>query len=500
ENAKNIGRARRPYAMFSDNLIMLQKEYARQLLTTMNPYTKMRPVDDPHLALLEICNESGFFLHPKVTDTLVEPYRSQLQDKWTAWLRKRYPGQGDLEAAWGDALGKDEVLGQGNVRLPRLRQADPPVRQRDGVEFLATIERQYYATMRDYLHQIGLKIPITAVVSSDVPAELSAVAQELDFMSENHYSDHPAFGGPDWEGKYFYKNRNVLRDGSRHQFAPFTAQLRWDGKPVVIREWAYVWPDQYRASSVPEAAAYARMQDFDGMIMFGYKTGPVGDRLVEFGYQVDPAVWDLFGMGALMFLRGDVSSASQISLLEYSPERLFRGDIDQTDLVRLAYATRLGCISAGGKVPVGDVTIWPVREEPNDAESLLRQTSTDTGAKALQDGVYTSTNGQIIRDVNRGRITVATARTCMIAGELASENMKAGVMDVRSSSPIGAVAAQSLDGQPLSDSSHFMVKMVSVAENTGQKLTATAPGAPSAFVLDQPGSAPVLTFGAPSNE
>ena len=49
ENAKNLPRAARPYAMFDPKLIELQQEYARQLLTTVNPYTQTAPVHDPAL-------------------------------------------------------------------------------------------------------------------------------------------------------------------------------------------------------------------------------------------------------------------------------------------------------------------------------------------------------------------------------------------------------------------------------------------------------------------
>jgi len=64
QNADQLPRAGRPYAVFDPRLIELQKEYARQLLTTVNPYTRLAPTEDPALVLLEICNESGFWLYP----------------------------------------------------------------------------------------------------------------------------------------------------------------------------------------------------------------------------------------------------------------------------------------------------------------------------------------------------------------------------------------------------------------------------------------------------
>jgi hypothetical protein len=497
ENAKALPRAARPYAVFDARLIELQKEYAQQLLTTVNPYTRLAPVQDPALVLLEICNESGFFLYPKATDNLLEPYRTRFQQRWNDWLMERYRNRAELALAWNGALSKEEAPEQGSVRLPLLLKPDSGPRQRDGVEFFHDVERAYFATMRDHLRSLGLRIPITAVVSSDVPAELAAVAAELDYLSENHYADHPAFGGADWQGKFFYNNKNALRDDTRFAFPPFTAQLRWESKPVVVREWASVWPNHFRASSIPEAAAYSRLQDLDGVILFGYKTGAVRDRLVEFGYQVDPTVWDLFALGSLLYLRGDVATPSQIALLEYDDEQLFRGLAGDTDLVRLALSLRVASSRVMGKVPVGDLTVFPVGQAGPKVSEWLKQLPVEGGGKAL-DGAgtaYTSQNAQIVRDSGRGRLLLQTPRTLCIAGELSAVPLRISGLSLSTQTPVGALMVQSLDGRELAKSQRWIAKMVSVAENTGQKLVPAGASAPAAFVLEQPGTAPVLSGG-----
>src|SRR5262249_3169674 len=61
-NAAALGRAAKPYAIFDRRLIDLQQEYARRLLTTRNPYTRLPPVRDPAVALVELVNEHGMFL------------------------------------------------------------------------------------------------------------------------------------------------------------------------------------------------------------------------------------------------------------------------------------------------------------------------------------------------------------------------------------------------------------------------------------------------------
>jgi hypothetical protein len=53
----------------------------------------------------------------------------------------------------------------------------------------------------------------------------------------------------------------------------------------------------------------------------------------------------------------------------------------------------------------------------------------------------------------------------------------------------------SLDGKPLASSRHYLVKMVSRAENTDQTLERAASGAPGRFHLKRWGGAPIRTLG-----
>jgi hypothetical protein len=51
KHAKELGMAAKPASMFDPKLIELQKQYAKNLLTHLNPYTKLRYCDDPAIAL-----------------------------------------------------------------------------------------------------------------------------------------------------------------------------------------------------------------------------------------------------------------------------------------------------------------------------------------------------------------------------------------------------------------------------------------------------------------
>ena len=87
---------------FEPRMIALQREYARQLLTHLNPYTGARYVDEPAVALIEINNENSLVddcIDGSIAD-LPEYYLSQLREKWVAWLRTKYSTTDKLRAAW----------------------------------------------------------------------------------------------------------------------------------------------------------------------------------------------------------------------------------------------------------------------------------------------------------------------------------------------------------------------------------------------------------------
>ena len=92
---------------FDRRMIELQKDYARRLLTTKNPYTGLSPVDDPAVAIIEINNENsllGYFTRDlgRGTERFPDPFRGELQSQWNTWLAKRYADTATLARAWAD--------------------------------------------------------------------------------------------------------------------------------------------------------------------------------------------------------------------------------------------------------------------------------------------------------------------------------------------------------------------------------------------------------------
>jgi hypothetical protein len=87
---------------FEPRMVELQKEYARKLLTHVNPYTGLAYSDDPCVAVVELNNENALFMnyHAGQIDRLPEPYAGEFRKQWNTWLRGKYASTAALLHAW----------------------------------------------------------------------------------------------------------------------------------------------------------------------------------------------------------------------------------------------------------------------------------------------------------------------------------------------------------------------------------------------------------------
>ena len=104
EKLPNYGKA---IDKINDQMIRMQRDYARALLTHVNPYTHTSYAREPCVAIVEMNNENSL-LQLKVA-SLPDYYRADVLKKWNQWLKSRYGTSEKLAAAWGgrEELGPD---------------------------------------------------------------------------------------------------------------------------------------------------------------------------------------------------------------------------------------------------------------------------------------------------------------------------------------------------------------------------------------------------------
>ena len=96
---------------FDARWIELQKKWAQDLLTHVNPYTGSSLADDPAVLVVELSNENSI-AEPKGgwgiasgLSRLPGFYRDELRTLWNKWLSKKYGDDTRLNAAWHPAIG-----------------------------------------------------------------------------------------------------------------------------------------------------------------------------------------------------------------------------------------------------------------------------------------------------------------------------------------------------------------------------------------------------------
>jgi len=497
-NGSLLGRGAKPYALFSDRLIELQIQYARQLLVEhTNPYTGLNYAEDGTVALVELCDENGLLAKEDEWRRIMPPYRRELIQRWNGWLQDKYGTTEQLVGAWRsegcpEPLAGFESLAAGTVSLPGMALAAPmsSSRRADARRFAARVHREYFQHMCQALRGMGVRVPISAVTDFEYPADLFAVALELDFVASNYYFAHPLFK-PDRPSDVlaYFESGNLL--GAR---GPDTARRRLcgprvAGKPLVIREWNVCWPNPYRAEGLLQTARCAAEQDVDGMILFSYGCQQDSGKLSYFDLSADPARWGLAALAGEMFRAANMKHDSTVCVVFSDADLWHSGDGTLVDEVYdLAAGARIVNWLPGCPQVAADRVYLRPDARGRKAEILAQITSDD------RPQVIDHLPGRIPVPRSYGRFAFVGGQET--GSDLAKADSEQGILSVGSGQLDGTLAWCSLDGAAAEFAQAWVLKHVGRCRNTGQRSRRHFVKADSSiYALLEGGIAPVLTGG-----
>ena len=527
-------------SIFDERMIELQKDYATKLLTHRNPYTGLRYVDEPAVAVVETTNENSVVYFFRMTGLSLPYYRDELTRRWNGWLLERHGNRNTLAKAWTDSEGRcalksDEDPGQGSVSFPfgmlsRLRGNETdfnpilaPARLSDLLRFFADIQRSYYQAMHSHLKQIGVRVPVAGTNQTFVVADAQIDAAINDFMSRNQYWRHPHRSA-----KPFFKfsNEPLLHVDIPTQRNPLSviATTSVAGKPQAVAEFNFPWPNEYRCEGLLMAAAYSCLQDWDIFLLFSYDLED--QRLSMFRSQSDPARWGEYPAAAMMFHRHDVATARNEIHVIHTPEDTYtahpdtqnakytnyryltftskvrnafiedsyHGDADAVLACGLSAEAKIGNKAKAIRIAKHPWEEWLFPEFVQQARPLHLPgyDRMDTKAKRLE-----SDTGELSLDYGRGLLTIATPCTKSAIGFLA----EAGRIDlngvrIECETPFATITATSLDGKPIGQSRHVLLTSVGRAENSAQAYWPPTPEQasrnPMSWMLPAIGRLPVI--------
>jgi hypothetical protein len=271
------------FDLFMSELIGMQKEYARMLLTHVNPYTGKAYCDDPMLAMVEINNENGLthrLMYKKMLDQLPEPIAATLLKLW-----------------------RDELASQSVSPLPDVLPTTKSLKSNaDGlakywVRFLYKLEKQYWQQMFEFVKKdCRVRVPVTG---TQIDHTYPAIAQDFDYVDRHLYWKHPTFPNKSWDWDDYYIKNFSMVPADRSTFSQI-AVTRIADKPFVISEYNHPFPLTYAAEAITMAAVMSRLQDYDGLFIFHFSNNLESEKVDYFSARFSHLKCSLFPFAAML--------------------------------------------------------------------------------------------------------------------------------------------------------------------------------------------------------
>ncbi len=384
----NSGHMNKGSNLFYPPLIKLQKEYAKELLSHVNPYTGMNYLKDPVVAVVELNNEESLWRKYRAggLDSRDDAYGKCIKKLWSDWLVKKYGTTEKARAAWKLAEKPVPYLDKfrienGDYPLVHSKRSRAPIEmKRDFYQFVTDVEHDFWTGMHAYLKKdLGLKAPVAATQLNYSTPHLMA---EMDYVDGHAYWCHPSV-------RKEWKIGNRAMVNSKANRIVWLAAQRVLGKPYTISEYNHPYPNFYGAEGQPMFRAYGALHGWDGVFEYSYNNRQNAEpdhNEYFFSMAARTDVLAHFPACAAMYLRGDVkeSASTYVANLPYN-EYLDR-------------FVRKGIIAQG----IESATDGKV---PNEL-ALERKTAVDLTAKSKQISCHIPSKDQKIFKSDTGEIVL----------------------------------------------------------------------------------------------
>lgn len=470
---------------FDPQLLALQREYARQLLTHRNPYTGNEYRHEPAVAIVELVNEnsiveswfSGRLLgqqtrkNPGTWADIPASYEKDLTQRYNEYLKQRFGA---------DVLARlrQEAKVAGGEPIPRLKPAEfaTASKERFGAEagFYMDMERRYFAGMGRFLkEELGVRSLVVGTSDHNhgrTGYPLLASTAQLDVVDGHVYWQHPSYV-TDASGKRsgFTIPNTPMVNNPWFSTPVQLSRSAVAGKPYTVSEVNHPFPNEYACEGVPILAAYAALHDWDGVFWYTLAHNDVVEadpRIAgHFDFAMDPVKMTQLAAGALIFLRGDVAAAQRTLTRAYSAEQV-------VESLRMTWKDRPYFTS-------GFDLAWPLMH-------ATRITSFDAPQPAMEHAAagadpIRSDTGELTWSVGRekregpaarlpgGVVAVRTPRSEALVGFVRDRPQVLPHLSPAVETPFCALTLSSLEELPIARAGRMLLTAAARAGNTGMK-------------------------------
>lgn len=322
--------------------------------------------------------------------------------------------------------------------------------QRDWLQFLWDTESAYWNGMRRYLREdLGAK---SLVVGTQVSYSPGPIQADMDVVDGHAYWQHPRFPGKPWDPSNWRIDNSPMAGAPNAGTLADLALRRIPGKPFIVTEYNHPAPSEYASETLPLAAAYAALQDWDGLFVYAYgahdKDWNPGRMINYFDVNADPNKMSSLIAAAALFRRADVATPG-------SPTT----QLPQHDAIIEALRTARGMPSA------------EMLGAPRGVAVLGPASLATPPAAALQLPIRSLT-GELVWGVDKGHtVSIDTARSKGLIGARLGEVFDAGGVKLQllgARNDNGVVLATLIEGQDFHGPGRVLLTALGTEENTGQ--------------------------------
>ena len=460
-DAENVGYAKK-ITYFDARILELQRDYARQLLTHLNPYTKTTYANEPAVALIEFVNENsliaGWF--DGGLDYIPRSYATDLTAQFNAWLARN--ADAAALAAWRTQAGVADGAPLPRLRSKEIATADSE-RFHTEARFYIELERDFFLGMakflRDELHVSSLFTGASDHAYAKTGLPHLAASSLLDVVDGHKYWQHPTniYDSATKKRIGCSIGNSPMVDDPLHASVIEVSRSAFAGKPFIVTEANHPFPSEFAAEGIPILAAYSALQDWDGIFWYSLTHADLDEMdssvAHSFDLVMDPGRMAQFAPGALLFLRGDVAPARTTHTRTYTREQV----IDSIRLdgrpyftpgfpkgLALTQAVRIGSLDgpATGAFPAFEPS-FPLH---SDTRELTWHHA----------GGHT------------GLVTIDTPRSQAAIGFIGADRVQLAHVALRMDTPFSAVTLSALDDASIARARRLLLTATARTANTGQ--------------------------------
>lgn len=456
EDANNVKPGYKFEGMFNRRLIEIQKKYARDLFTYVNPYTGTSLATEPAAVMLEIHNECNITGYGSQYRFQSEHYRQEFYGLFNDWLKEKYGSNQALLAAWNEtgkiALKDGESLG--SVTLPEEYKTSnfSDQRVKDSFAFLVHIAESYHTEMITFLkEELGVNTPITGVnnIIMDDLADIWENAR-YDHVDRHMYWTHPN-GYSISSGSAAGGLNSQIKTPSSSIFG-FMSGQKVLGKPLMISEWNIGELNPYMAEMSVLGAAMYGYQGWSST-MFDYLSGPIpyANKITGFFDSMNEPLRHGFHPASAV-IRDSVGEAQTGYFTDYTDEQVF-DPINQ--MVRVPANVVLT-----GKSGINFVDLLDY-EYDND-ESLLEKS---------KEPVTVSDTKEIIFDPENTIFRLNAPKAHAISGNPKGARIDLDYARFVIDNEIATVTLTAMDDKQIPESDKLLLTVGARVRNTGMKMS-----------------------------